>query len=145
MSKAILGFLLVVAPAAFLRAQALLPPDVVIPAAATWTVDITYRETWQSDNRKTSTRPKRVKIEAMRTGDVSRYHTTWSNGKTTEDWTTASDWHGPIVNFKVACSKRDDSGAAVEANVNGGNNLTLKYQRSDGTLSYFPYQLTCGI
>jgi hypothetical protein len=101
-----------------------------------------------------------VFLSTVEAGDYAKAYGIWYNDpdwqkhpqkydytlqRFTEDWTTASDWHGPIVNFKVACSKRDDSGTAVEANVNGGNNLTLKYQRSDGTLSYFPYQLTCGI
>jgi hypothetical protein len=29
--------------------------------------------------------------------------------------------------------------------VNGGTNLTLKYQRKDGTISFFPYELTRGL
>ena len=61
----------------------------------------------------------------------------------TEDFTTESDWKGPITSFHVGCSKRDGTGTAVAATVNG-TNLTLKYQRSDGTLSFFPFELSCG-
>lgn len=62
----------------------------------------------------------------------------------TEDFSTESEWKAPVRSFRLDCSKRDDSGTAVTATVNGATNLTLKYQRSDGTLSFFPYQLTCG-
>ena len=61
----------------------------------------------------------------------------------TEDFTTESDWKGPITSFHVGCSKRDGTGTAVAATVNG-THLTLKYQRSDGTLSFFPFELSCG-
>ena len=63
----------------------------------------------------------------------------------TEDFTTESDWKGPVTSFKVGCSKRDGTGTAVAATVNGGTNLTLKYQRADGTLSFFPFELACGL
>jgi hypothetical protein len=63
----------------------------------------------------------------------------------TEDFTTESDWKGPITSFKVGCSKRDATGTAVAATINGSVNLTLKYQRSDGTLSFFPFELSCGM
>jgi hypothetical protein len=63
----------------------------------------------------------------------------------TEDFTTESEWKGPITSFHVGCSKRDNSGTAVAAIINGGTNLTLKYQRSDGTLAFFPFDLSCGL
>jgi hypothetical protein len=63
----------------------------------------------------------------------------------TEDFTTASDWKGPVTSFHVGCSKRGDTGTAVAATINGSTSLTLEYQRSDGTLSFFPFQLSCGI
>lgn len=62
----------------------------------------------------------------------------------TEDFTTESEWKGPITSFHVGCSKRDSTGTAVAATINGGTNLTLKYQRLDGTLSFFPFELSCG-
>ena len=62
----------------------------------------------------------------------------------TEDFTTESDWKGPVVSFHVGCSKRGDTGTAVEATINGSNSLTLEYERSNGTLSFYPFQLSCG-
>jgi hypothetical protein len=62
----------------------------------------------------------------------------------TEDFTTESDWKGPITSFHVGCSKRGDTGTAVSATINGNTSLTLDYQRSDGTLSFFPLKLSCG-
>jgi hypothetical protein len=62
----------------------------------------------------------------------------------TEDFSTASDWKGPVKNFKVEFSKRDDSGTVVESTINGSN-LTLKYTRADHTLSFFPYELSRGV
>ena len=63
----------------------------------------------------------------------------------TEDFTTESAWKGPVNSYHIGCSKRGDSSTAVSATVNGSTNLTLNYQRSDGTLAFFPYQLTCGL
>jgi hypothetical protein len=62
----------------------------------------------------------------------------------TEDFSTASDWKGPITSFHVDFSKRDATGTVVASTVNGSTNLTLKYQKADGTLSFFPYELTRG-
>jgi hypothetical protein len=61
-----------------------------------------------------------------------------------EDFTTESDWKGPVKSYHVDFSKRDDTGTVVAAGVNGTDKLYLKYQRSDGTLSFFPYALTRG-
>lgn len=63
----------------------------------------------------------------------------------TEDFTTESNWKAPVSSFHVGCSKRDTSGTAVAATVNGSTSLTLKYQRADGTLSFFPFDLSCGL
>jgi hypothetical protein len=62
----------------------------------------------------------------------------------TEDFTTESDWKSPIASYHVDFSKRDDTGTVVASTINGSTNLTLKYQRSDGTIAFFPYQLTRG-
>lgn len=62
----------------------------------------------------------------------------------TEDFTTESDWKGPITSYHVDFSRRDHTGVVVATTINGGTNLTLKYQRSDGTISFFPYVLTRG-
>ena len=62
----------------------------------------------------------------------------------TEDFSTQSDWKGPVTSFHVDFSKRDATGTVVASTVNGTTNLTLKYQKADGTLSFFPYELTRG-
>ena len=62
----------------------------------------------------------------------------------TEDFTTESEWKAPVTSFHVGCSKRGDTGTAVEATINDGTSLTLQYQRSVGTLSFYPFQLSCG-
>jgi hypothetical protein len=62
----------------------------------------------------------------------------------TEDFTTESDWKGPIVSYHVDFSKRDHTGVVVASTINGTTNLTLKYQGSDGTLAFFPFVLTRG-
>ena len=62
----------------------------------------------------------------------------------TEDFTTESDWKAPITSFHVGCSKRGATGTAVAVNINGTSNLTLNYVRSDGTLTFFPFELSCG-
>ena len=100
-----------------------------------------------------------VFLSTVKSGDYPKAYGIWNNDpnwqqhpqkydytvqRFTEDWSTASDWKGPVTSYHVGCSKRDDSGVSVNATINGGNSLTLKVQRSDGTLSFFPYDLTCG-
>jgi hypothetical protein len=63
----------------------------------------------------------------------------------TEDFTTQSDWKGPVNSYHVDFSKRDDTGVVVASTINGSKNLTMKVQRSDGTISFFPFVLTRGI
>lgn len=63
----------------------------------------------------------------------------------TEDFTTESDWKGPINSYHVDFSKRDDTGVVVASTVNGKTPLTLKVQRSDGTIAFFPFVLTRGL
>jgi hypothetical protein len=60
----------------------------------------------------------------------------------TEDFSTQSDWKGPVNSYHVDFSKRNETGTVVRATINGSIPLTLNYQRSDGTLSFFPYELT---
>jgi hypothetical protein len=62
----------------------------------------------------------------------------------TEDFTTESDWKGPVTSYHVDFSKRDHTGTVVASTINGTAHLTLKYQSSDGTLTFFPYVLTRG-
>ena len=63
----------------------------------------------------------------------------------TEDFTTESDWKGPVNSYHVDFSKHDDTGVVVASTINGTTNLTLKVQRSDGTISFFPFVLTRGL
>jgi len=62
----------------------------------------------------------------------------------TEDFTTESDWKGPITSYHVDYSKRNDTGVAVRATINGSVPLTLNYSRVDGTIAFFPFVLTRG-
>jgi hypothetical protein len=50
-----------------------------------------------------------------------------------------------VKSFHVDFSKRDSTGTVVAATINGRTNLTLKIQRSDGTMAFFPYELTRGL
>ena len=63
----------------------------------------------------------------------------------TEDFTTESDWKGPITSYHVDFSKRDATGIVVASTINGATNLTLKVQRSDRTIAFFPFVLTRGL
>ena len=62
----------------------------------------------------------------------------------TEDFTTESNWKAPVTSFHVDFSKRDDTGTVVASTVNG-TPLTLKVQRADKTITFFPYELTRGV
>jgi hypothetical protein len=58
----------------------------------------------------------------------------------TEDWTTESPVHGPILSHRVDISKTDGTGAfgsgiIVAVRVNGDKKIFMWYQRSDGTLT----------
>ena len=59
----------------------------------------------------------------------------------TEDWTTASDWGGPVTSFHVDVSKRDATGVVVAATINGKKRFFIKRESKDGTLDYFPNEL----
>lgn len=62
----------------------------------------------------------------------------------TEDFTTESDWKGPVTSYHVDFSRRDKGGIVVASTINGSTNLTLHYSRKDGTLAFFPFVLTRG-
>jgi hypothetical protein len=58
----------------------------------------------------------------------------------TEDWTTESPVHGPILSHRIDISKTDGTGAfgtgiIVAVRVNGNHKIFMWYQRSDGTLT----------
>ena len=99
-------------------------------------------------------------LSALQTGDYSKAYGIFYNDpnwqqhpdkykdyplqRFTEDFTTESEWKGPVTSFHVEFSKRDNSGVVVASTINGRTNLTLKVQRSDGTITFFPYELTRG-
>ena len=99
----------------------------------------------------------KVFLETVQGGDYAKGYGIWQNdpswqqhpekykdyplSRFTEDWTTASDWHGPVKTFHVDVSKRDESGTVVAATINGSKRLFLKYEKKDGTLGYFPLEL----
>ncbi len=62
----------------------------------------------------------------------------------TEDFTSESDWKGPITGFHVDYSRRNKTGVVVAATINGTTNLTLLVNRKDNTLAAYPYILTRG-
>lgn len=60
----------------------------------------------------------------------------------TEDWTTASDWGGPVTSFHVDVSKRDDTGVVVAVTINDKKRFFIKRENKDGNLDYAPLQIT---
>ena len=102
-----------------------------------------------------------VFLSTVQAGDYSRAYAIYNNDpnwqqhpdkykdypfeRFTEDFTTESDWKGPVTSFHIRCSKRGNVSTAVHATINGSTEMTLDYRRSDGTLSAFPpFQLSCG-
>ncbi len=99
----------------------------------------------------------KVFLETVQAGDYAKGYGLWQNdpnwqqhpekykdyplSRFTEDWTTASDWHGPVKTFHVDVSKRDETGTVVAATINSSKRLFLKYEKKDGTLGYFPLEL----
>jgi hypothetical protein len=59
----------------------------------------------------------------------------------TEDWTTESDWGGPVKSYHIDVSKRDNTGVVVAVTINGKKRFFIKYEKADGTLSYFPNEI----
>ncbi len=102
-----------------------------------------------------------VFLSTVQAGDYSKAFGIWNNDpewqqhperykdyplqRFSEDFSTASDWKGPITSYHVDYSRRNSAGTVVRATINGSVPLTLNYQRSDGTLGFFPYELTRGI
>jgi len=102
-----------------------------------------------------------VFLTAVKAGEYPKAYGIWNNDaewqqhtqryadyplqRFTEDFTTESEWKGPVTSFHVDFSKRDSTGTVVAATINGTINLTLKIQRSDGTMAFFPYELTRGL
>lgn len=103
----------------------------------------------------------KVFLQDVQNGDYAKAYGIWYNDpdwqqhpqkyqdyplkRFTEDFSTDSDWKGPVTSFHVDFSKRDSTGTVVESTIDGSTPLTLKIQRSDGTMSFFPFQLTRGV
>ncbi len=101
-----------------------------------------------------------VFLAALQAGDYNKAYGIWyhdpewqqhpdkykdySIKRFTEDFTTESNWKGPVTSYHVEFSKRDPTGTVVASRING-QNLTLKVQRADDTISYFPFELTRGV
>jgi hypothetical protein len=67
-------------------------------------------------------------------------HTDYPIKRFTEDWTTESPVHGPILSHHVDISKTDGtgtfgSGVIVAVRVNGDHKIFMWYERKDGTLT----------
>ena len=100
-------------------------------------------------------------LSTLQAGDYAKAYGIWYNDaawqqhpdkykdyplkRFTEDFSTAADWKGPITSYHVDFSKRDDTGTVVASTINHSNNITLKVQRSDKTITFFPYELTRGV
>lgn len=97
-----------------------------------------------------------VFMKTMKDGDYATAYGIWENDpdwrnhpkkydyslqRFTEDWTTASDWGGPVTSYHVDVSKRDRTGVVVAVTINGKKRFFLKYEKADGTLSYFPNEI----
>ena len=96
----------------------------------------------------------KVFLSTVEQGDYTKAYGIWQNDSNwqqhpdkykdypltrfTEDWTTASDWGGPVTTFHVDVSKRNTTGIVVASTINGKKRLFLFYNKTSGTLTYFP-------
>lgn len=98
-----------------------------------------------------------VFMQTVQDGDYAKAYGIWENDadwqqhpqkydyklqRFTEDWTTASDWGGPVKSYHIDVSKRDATGTVVAVNINGKKRFFIKYEKADGTLSYFPNEIS---
>jgi len=97
-----------------------------------------------------------VFMQTVQDGDYAKAYGIWQNDpgwqqhpqkydyklpRFTEDWTTASDWGGPVKSYHIDVSKRDATGVVVAVRINGTKKFFIKYEKADGTLSYFPNEI----
>jgi hypothetical protein len=98
----------------------------------------------------------KVFMETVQAGDYAKAYGIWENDpdwqqhpqkydykldRFTEDWTTASDWGGPVKTFHIDVSKRDKTGVVVAVTINGKKRFFIKHESKDGTLDYFPNEI----
>ena len=97
-----------------------------------------------------------VFMKTVQDGDYAKAYGLWENDpdwqqhpkkydytlqRFTEDWTTASDWGGPVKSYHIDVSKRDKTGVVVAVTINGKKRFFIKHENTDGTLSYFPNEI----
>lgn len=95
-------------------------------------------------------------METVQGGDYATAYGMWMNDpewqqhpqkydyklqRFTEDWTTASDWGGPVTSFHIDVSKRDKTGVVVAVTINKKKRFFIKRESKDGTLDYFPNEI----
>jgi hypothetical protein len=95
----------------------------------------------------------KVFMNTVQAGDYAKAYGIWENDRDwqqhpkkydytlqrfTEDWTTASDWGGPVKSFHVDVSKRNQTGTVVAVKINDTKKLFLFYDKASGTMTYFP-------
>ncbi|MBB5058517.1 hypothetical protein HDF16_003231 [Granulicella aggregans] len=98
----------------------------------------------------------KVFMETVQSGDYAKAYGIWENDadwqqhpqkydyklqRFTEDWSTASDWGGPVKTFHIDVSKRDKTGVVVAVTINGKKRFFVKRESKDGTLDYFPNEI----
>jgi hypothetical protein len=98
----------------------------------------------------------KVFMETVQSGDYAKAYGIWQNDadwqqhpqkydyklqRFTEDWSTASDWGGPVKTFHVDVSKRDKTGVVVAITINGHKRFFIKHENKDGTFDYFPNEI----
>jgi len=98
----------------------------------------------------------KVFMDTVQSGDYARAYGIWMNDpdwpqhpqkydyklpRFTEDWTTASDWGGPVKTFHIDVSKRDKTGVVVAVTINGKKRFFIKRENKDGTFDYFPNEI----
>jgi hypothetical protein len=99
-----------------------------------------------------------VFMQTLESGDYAKAYGIWNNdpnwqqhpdqykdyplSRFTEDFSTQSDWHGPVTSYHVDVSVRGTTGTAVGITVNNSRtHLFLNYERKPGTLSFFPLEI----
>jgi hypothetical protein len=95
-------------------------------------------------------------MQTVQSGDYAKAYGIWENDpawqqhpkkydytlqRFTEDWSTASDWGGPVKTFHIDVSKRDKTGVVVAVTINNKKRFFIKHENLDGTLGYFPNEI----
>ena len=99
----------------------------------------------------------KVFMQTVQAGDYAKAYGIWENDpnwqqhpkkydytlqRFTEDWSTASDWGGPVKTFHIDVSKRDKTGVVVAVTINDKKRFFIKHESKDGTFDYFPNEIS---